>query len=410
MNHDVEIERLGHRGDGIAPGPIYVPRTLPGEAVQGAVVNGQMLDPRILRPSPHRVRPPCPHYSACGGCSVQHADDGFVAKWKQEIVHTALAAQGLDAEFRPMHTSPPQSRRRAVFSGRRTKKGVLVGFHARASNAVTNVPECTLLDPELLRVRPALEDIVRIGSSRKGELDLTVTAASEGPDVFVTGGKPLDMALRAELGAIVGRHSLSRLTWDTELVAMRTAPTVDFDGITVSPPPGAFLQATVDGEAALRASVREAVGNAARIADLFAGCGTFALPLARGAEVHAVEGLVPLTEALTEGWRRADGLKPVSADVRDLFRRPLLAEELNRFDAVVIDPPRAGAAAQIDQIAASNVPVVAAVSCNPVTFARDAAALIRAGFRLDWVRVVDQFRWSVHVELAARLSRGHIGA
>lgn len=407
---EVTIDRLGHLGDGVAAGPLYAARCLPGEVVAGTVESDRLAEPRIVTPSPHRVKPPCRHYKGCGGCAVQHADDAFVAEWKMGIVRAALAAQGLDAPFRPIHTSPARSRRRAVFSGRRTKKGALVGFHARASDTVIDVPDCLLVDPALLDARPALEAITRAGASRKGELSLTVTVAPEGPDVAVTGGKPLDMALRVELGALVGAHGLSRLTWEDETVALQSPPTVRFDGIAVSPPPGAFLQATVAGEAALRLAVAEAVGDAGRIVDLFAGCGTFALPLARKAEVHAVEGLDTLTGALIAGARRTQGLRKVTAEVRDLFRRPLLADELDRYDAVVIDPPRAGAEAQTEQIAASGVPVVAAVSCNPATFARDAARLVGAGFRLDWVQVVDQFRWSPHVELAARLSRNHMAA
>ncbi|SFC78231.1 class I SAM-dependent RNA methyltransferase [Tropicimonas isoalkanivorans] len=407
---DVTIERLGHLGDGIAPGPIYAPRCLPGEVVTGTPEGDRLTDVRILVPSPHRVAPPCRHYAGCGGCAVQHAGDAFVAGWKEGIVRTALAAQGLETEFRPMHVSPPRTRRRAVFAGRRTKKGVLVGFHARASHTVIDVPGCQLVLPALLDVRPALEAITRAGASRKGELSLTVTAAPEGPDVAVSGGKPLDLVLRAQLGEIAGTYRLSRLTWDGELLAMEAAPTVKFDGIAVSPPPGAFLQATEDGEQALRAAVTEAVKDAEQIVDLFAGCGTFALPLARRASVHAVEGSRALTDALTAGWRQAGGLRPVTAETRDLFRQPLGDEELGRFDAIVIDPPRAGAEAQVEQIAASDISCVAAVSCNPATFARDAARLVRGGFRLDWVQVVDQFRWSPHVELAARLSRNHMGA
>jgi 23S rRNA (uracil1939-C5)-methyltransferase len=378
--------------------------------VSGTVEGERLTDVRIVTPAPERVAAPCRHYKGCGGCAVQHADDAFVAAWKRQIVETALAARGLETQFRPMSVSPPRSRRRAVFSARRTRKGVLLGFHARGSDTLVDVPECQLVTPGLLQARPALEAIARAGASRKGELSLTVTAAAEGPDVAVAGGKPLDMALRAALGALVGEYGLSRLTWEDEVVAQQATPTVRFDGIAVAPPPRAFLQATEAGEAALRAAVTQSVGAAGRIVDLFAGCGTFSLPMARKAEVHAVEGLSDLTEALAAGWRRADGLRPLTTEVRDLFRRPLLADELNRFDAIVIDPPRAGAEAQVEQIAVSKTPLVAAVSCNPVTFARDAARLVQAGFRLDWVQVVDQFRWSAHVELAARLSRDHIGA
>lgn len=407
---ETEIERLGHHGDGIAPGPVFVPRCLPGEVVAGEVAEGRMAAPRILTPSQHRVRPSCPHYAACGGCVVQHADDGFVADWKLGIVRTALEAQGLATEFRAPHISPACSRRRAVFAARRTKKGVLIGFHGRASGTLVDAPECELVTPALLAARPAIAEMAICGGSRKGELSVTVTASETGLDVAVSGGKPLDMALRGALGGIVERHALARLAWEDELLAQRAAPVQYFDGIAVTPPPGAFLQATADGEAALRAAVSEAAAGAARVADLFAGCGTFALPLARCAEVHAVEGEPALTHALAAGARAATGLRRVSTETRDLFRRPLLRDELNGFDAVVIDPPRAGAAAQTAEIAASRIERVAAVSCNPVSFARDAAQLAAAGFRLEWVRLIDQFRWSAHVELAAFFSRSHLGA
>jgi len=211
--------------------------------------------------------------------------------------------------------------------------------------------------------------------------------------------------MRADLGQFANAQGFARLSWDGETVATIQPPRVMFDGIAVTPPPGAFLQATAEGEAALRASVTEALGDAATIADLFAGCGTFALSLARGAQVHAVEGEASLVAALDAGWRQAQGLKTVSTEVRDLFRRPLLTGDLARFDGVVIDPPRAGAEAQMRELANSDVQRIASVSCNPVTFARDTAILIEGGFRLNWIDVVDQFRWSPHVELVASLER-----
>lgn len=402
---EVTIERLGHLGDGIAPGPVFVPRTLPGEVVAGDVVDGRIDAPRIVTPSQHRVRPPCPHYRTCGGCALQHASDGFVADWKVGVVQAALRAQGLPDVIEAIATSPPRSRRRATLSGRRTKSGALVGFHAPKSDHLTAIPSCILLDSRLMAAMPALNALTIAGASRKAEIRLLVTATDGGPDVAVTGGKPLDARLETELARIAGEHGLSRLTWNDEQIALIAPPMQRFGHVAVVPPPGAFLQATQAGEDALRASVEAAVGDARRIVDLFAGCGTFSLPLAARAEVHAVEGDEAMIAALDKGWRMARGLKPVTTEVRDLYRQPLLPDELDRFDAVVIDPPRAGAEAQIAAIARSQVRLVAAVSCNPVSFARDARVLTEAGFRLDRVRVVDQFRWSTHVELAARFVR-----
>lgn len=403
------VERLDLRGEGVA-GDVRIARALPGEVVEGEPVAARIAQPRVVTPSDQRVAAPCPHYRACGGCALMHASDGFVADWKQGVVSRALAGQGLEAPLRPILTSPPNSRRRAVLAGRRLKAGALVGFHARASDSLSAVPGCRLLDPALIAALPALQAITLAGASRKAELALTLTALAPGPDLSVTGGKPLDMALRTELARIAAGAGLARLAWDGETVFQADPPWLTMGRARVSPPPGAFLQATPQGEAALVAAVRQAVGGAARVADLFAGCGTFALPLAEGAEVHAVEGEGAMLAALDAGWRGATGLKRVTTEARDLFRRPLLPDELARFDAVVLDPPRAGAEAQVAQIAAARVPVVAMVSCNPVTFARDARALVAAGYRLDWVQVVDQFRWSAHVELAARLSLPHMAA
>ncbi|MFC3613500.1 class I SAM-dependent RNA methyltransferase [Lutimaribacter marinistellae] len=410
MTTSFHIRRLGHQGDGIADGPVFAPRTLPGETVTGTQVGDRLTEIRIVDPSGDRVSPPCRHYKSCGGCQLQHASDDFVAAWKQDVVRTALAAQDIEAELRPIHTSPSRSRRRATLAVRRTKKGALVGFHARASDIIIEIPDCHLLLPELMAALPVAEDLATLGGSRKGELAVTVTQSMAGLDMAVTGGKSLDGPLELALAQATERHRLARLAWDGEVIAMREPPAQQFGPAAVVPPPGAFLQATHDAEQTLLAAVQEAVGPAARVADLFAGCGTFSLPLAKRAEVHAVEGAKDMVVALDQGWRRAEGLKKLTTEARDLFRRPLMVDELARFHAVVLDPPRAGAEAQVAELARAQVPTLAYVSCNPVSFARDAKTLVAAGYRLEWVQVVDQFRWSPHVELAAKLTLDHIGA
>jgi 23S rRNA (uracil1939-C5)-methyltransferase len=405
---NLTIDRIGHLGDGIAHGPngaVFVQQMLPGEVVSGELSGDRLMNPKILTPSVDRVKPPCPHARACGGCLMQHASDAFVANWKEGIILGALEGQGLAAPMRPILTSPPKSRRRATLAGKRTKSGAMIGFHGRASDTLVQIPNCQLLHPDLMATFPALEALVVTGGSRMAELALTVTRMPGGADVSVTGGKPLDGDLRLALARLVEQFGLSRLTWDNETVALRATPLQTFGRARVPLPPGAFLQATDHGEASLLNSVNEAVGSAGRIADLFAGAGTFALPLAERAEVYAVEGDAAMTAALDKGARQAEGLKSVTVETRDLFRRPLDGEELKRFDAVVIDPPRAGADAQVRQLARSAVQVIAYVSCNPSTFARDARVLVESGFRLDWVQGVDQFRWSAHVEMVARLSR-----
>lgn len=401
----VTIDRLGHLGHGIAPGPIYVPGTLPGEVVEGTPDGDRLADPKIVTPSPNRVKPPCRHARACGGCQLQHASEPFVAAWKQEVVANALAGQGLTADFLPLVTSPPNSRRRATLSARRTKSGVLIGFHARASDTIAEIPDCQLLHPGILAAFPGLQALVMAGGSRTTELSLQVTLTRGGPDVVVTGGKPLDANLRLDLARLVETHGFSRLTWDGETIALRDRPALTMGTATVVPPAGAFLQATQEGEAALLHAVRQALGPQKRIVDLFSGVGTFTLPLAQDMEVHAVEGDAAMTKALDVAARNTPNLHRISTETRDLFRRPLEPDELLTFTGAVIDPPRAGAEAQTDRLAASKIPVIAAVSCNPITFARDAKALVAAGYRLDWIQVVDQFRWSTHIELVARLSR-----
>ncbi len=407
------IDRLGHHGDGIAMAgegagklvPVYAPGCLPGEEVEGDLVKDTLTNIRILTPSPNRVKPPCSHARSCGGCLMQHASDGFVAEWKQGIVVGALAAQGLSATFRPMAISPAQSRRRATLSARKTKGGVLMGFHARASDTLVPVPNCQLLHPDLMASLPALEALVKLGGSRTVEVQLTVTRSLAGADVAVTGGKPLDAPLQMEMARLCEAQKIARLTWNGETVALRAAPVQRFGRALVAPPPGAFLQATAEGEAALLQAVALAIGSARKVVDLFAGAGTFSIPLAERAEVHAVEGEAAMIAALEKGARNAEGLKRLTTETRDLFRRPLEPDEFKGVDAVVIDPPRAGAEAQVAVLAKTAVPVIAYVSCKPATFARDARVLVEAGYRLDWVQVVDQFRWSAHVELAARFSR-----
>lgn len=401
------IERLGRRGDGVAvrgEERALAALTLPGEQIEGEAEDGRIARPRILAPSTDRVKAPCPHYKVCGGCSLMHASDGFVAGWKAQVVRTALAAQGISAEVGAVHTSPPRSRRRAVLSGRRTKAGALVGFHQRASDVIVDVAECLVVRPAILAALPDLRRLVALGGSRSAELSLVVTETPAGLDVAARGGKPMTPALLGELAALAGAAGWARLDWDGEALAMRP-PAVAFGRARVVPPPGGFLQATAEGEAALLAFVRRTVGGAGRIADLFAGAGTFALPLAEAAEVHAVEGLAAPLAALETGWRGAPGLRKVTTELRDLARRPLLPDELARFGAVVIDPPRAGASAQAAALARSRVPVVAWISCDPVTFARDARVMLDGGYALGAIEVIDQFRWSPHVELAAAFTQ-----
>ena len=402
---EYKIRRLGHLGDGVADGPVFAPGALPGEVVTGTLVGDRLVDMRIVTPSSDRVAPPCRHFKSCGGCQMQHMADAALAEWKTAIVRTALQAQGLEAEFLPMHISPPNTRRRATFAVRRTKKGAMAGFYGKQSETIVDIPDCRLLHPRLIAALPMAGALAEAGASRKSPLRVAVTLAEPGLDVSVAEGKPLDGSLRMTLAELCQTHDFARLSWDGDTVATRLPPEQRFDGISVVPPAGAFLQATKEGEDALRADVLDIVNDAATVVDLFAGCGTFALPAARRSAVHAVEGDRAMMTALDSGWRHAKGLKKVTTETRDLFRQPLQADELAGFDAAIIDPPRAGAEAQIALLAQSRIPVIAHVSCNPVTFARDAATLVQNGYTLTRLRVVDQFRWSVHVELVAEFRK-----
>ncbi|UWQ18110.1 class I SAM-dependent RNA methyltransferase [Jannaschia sp. M317] len=397
------IERLGQRGDGVARGPVFVPRTLPGEEVSGEVVGDRLPDPRIVTPSPDRVTAPCAHFKRCGGCAVQHASDAFVADWKTEMVRTALSRAGLAAEIAGIETSPPNTRRRAALSGRKTKKGAQVGFHVRASDEIVSIPDCRVLHPDLIAALPVLEQVTRLAATRAAPVTLHVTQGPTGIDLAIEGARDFDrdaMLALAPFGT-----AFARITWNGEPALQQTPPAQVMGRARVVPPPGAFLQATPEGAAALVAQVRAALGGAAQVVDLFAGCGTFTFPAAETAAVHAVEGDRTLTDALGAGVRGGTGLKAITAEVRDLFRNPLLPQELSRFDAAIIDPPRAGAEAQVAELAGADLGTIAHVSCNPVTFARDAATLTAAGWRMGPVMVVDQFRWSPHIELVAAFHR-----
>ncbi len=401
---EIVIERLGRQGDGLA-GDIRAPFTLPEERVRGEIVDGAMAAAEILTPSPERIPPVCPHFGVCGGCALQHGSDAFLADWKAGTIARALAAHGLSAPMLPVATSPARSRRRAVFAGRRTRKTVTVGFHGRRSEEIVDVTECHLVRPEILAARPALVALAGIAASRSTPVRIGVTTGPAGLDIDLRDAKPADAELAARAAAIAEAHDLARLSWNGDVVALRRQPFHEFGAARVTPPPGAFLQATVEGEKTLTGFVQAAIGPARRVIDLFSGCGTFTLPLAEGAEVHAVESDAAMLEALDAGWRAATGLHRVTTERRDLFRRPVLAMELDRFDAVSLDPPRAGAEAQTREIARSKVTRVSYVSCDPATFARDAAILVAAGFAIGRLLPVDQFRWSGHVELAAAFSR-----
>ncbi len=408
MTEELRIARLGAQGDGVAEdGRLFVPFALPGETVRiERTVGDRARLERVVAAAPERVAPPCALFGQCGGCALQHASDSFVAAWKRDLVRSALAARGIEGvEIAEVETVPPGSRRRITVAVERTGGRVRIGFHAAGSHLIVPVSACVVARPELIEILPALDEIIAHCMGRKGALRLTLTHATAGVDCAVTGGRTLNGPALALLAGKAARAGLARLSVAGEIAVTRMAPVQRMGRARVVPPPGGFLQPTVEGEALLLAAVTDAVGEAARIADLFAGSGTFTLPLAERAEVLAVEGDGEAVAALDAGWRGAPGLRRVRAERRDLFARPLRRDELQGLEAVVIDPPRAGARAQAEELAKDGPPRIASVSCNPATFARDARILLDGGYALDWVRPVDQFRWSPHLELVGAFRR-----
>ena len=402
------IEKLGAKGDGIGMfkgAEVFVPYTVPGEQVEGEIVGERMNEARILEPVALRVKAPCSHFKTCGGCATQHIDKAFLADWKRDLVRDALSKQGLETELRATITSPPQSRRRAVFKGKRTKAGAFLGFHARGTSQVVPINSCNLIHPDISSGFLGLKALVKIATSRKSEVRIAVTTSLGGLDVSVNNALSLNTAMQAQVVKITHDHGFSRLLWNNEVVIERMAAQQQFGAARVTPPAGSFLQATQNGEAMLVETVQNIVGDAKKVADLFSGCGTFTLPMAKNSEVAAFESDGSMLKALDKGWRTTVGLKKVETIKRDLFQNPLRDDELKPFDAVVIDPPRAGARAQTELLAASSVNTIAFVSCYPATFARDARILLDGGFTLDWVQTVDQFLWSSHCELVAQFKR-----
>jgi 23S rRNA (uracil1939-C5)-methyltransferase len=413
MTEQLTIMRIGHRGDGVAEtpaGPVYVGYTLPGETVDVDVWPGHPDRRQLVRvdvPSVERIAPICPHFGVCGGCATQHwAWDRYRA-WKRDLVVTALRDAGIAIEVGDLVEAHGEGRRRATFHARRGAHDVLdVGFAARHAHHVVAIDRCPILAPGLDGAIKAAWAIAEALSPKSKPLDIQATATDGGIDVDVRGSGPIGPQQSLALSRLAEQHRLSRLTRHGELVARCTAPTVKMGRATVTLPPGAFLQATAEGEAALAGLVDAHLGKAKHVADLFCGIGPFALRLAERCRVTAADSDTAAVAALRQAALSTSGLKPVTAEPRDLFRRPYVARELAGFDAVVFDPPRQGAQVQAREIAASKVPLVIAVSCNPATFARDARFLIDGGYRMTAVTPVDQFRWSSHVELVACLRRG----
>lgn len=404
------IARLGHRGDGVAEtsaGLVFIAGALPGEMVEAERHGERAHLTAVLGPSLDRSAPFVPGAAICGGCGMAHLSLPAQLAWKRDLVRDALAAENIEAEVGETIDAHGAGRRRASFHARRDATGVRVGFMAARSHDIVDLAEhdCPTLSAALKPAVPAVRALATTLASIGKPVDAVVTATANGLDIDIRGTGKLAEPLRLALVRLAEKHDLARLSLHGERLVERRPPLLRFGRAELVLPPGGFLQATEAGEAALAGLVTAGVGSAKRIADLFAGSGTFALRLAESATVTAVEADAEALAALDRAARHTPGLKKVTVERRDLFRRPLMPAELQKFDAVVFDPPRAGAEAQAWQLAAARVPRIVAVSCNPATLARDLRILLDGGYRLGAVTPVDQFRHSAHVEAVAILAR-----
>ena len=384
------VVRIAARGDGVTSSGRHVPFGVPGDA---------LLDDGALAPGPHHQQPPCRHFPECGGCQLQHVDDEAYRGYLVSRVETALLQHALKTEIGEPHLSPPNSRRRASLRALRVGQGAVIGFNAAKSHRIVDMQENYILRPELIELLPALRGLLSEALQPKRTAEVEMTLVDQGVDLLLKNIEPRGLEAMEALTAFATDQGIARLSLDQglgpETLYEPQPVTVSLSGVPVAFPQGAFLQATEDGEIALVATVREAVAGSARIADLFAGLGTFALgtraSYAAEASRHAAAAL-----------KRA--APEVEVEHRDLYRRPLDAGEVRRFDGLVLDPPRAGAEEQVRALPGSGIARIAYVSCNPATFARDAKLLVDGGYRLEWIKPVGQFRWSTHVELVACFS------
>ena len=397
------ITHLGRHGDGVASlesGPVYIPFSLPGETVTIRRDGNE-----ITNPSVDRIEPFCPHFTRCGGCMTQHLSQDKYVEWKRGTVETALRNREIAAPVANLVDAHGAGRRRTTLHVR-SKSGALdAGFMRAGSHDLIEIDACPILAPPLKQAPELARALGGAIPDLSGSLDIQITATNSGLDCDIRGIKELSLDARMNLGELAEHHDLARVSVGGEAVAERRRPILKFGIADITPPPGGFLQATVAGEETLAGLVLEKVGTAKRAADLFSGIGTFALRLAEQTAVTAVDGWGPAVEALTHAARHTPGLKPVTVEKRDLSGHPLLSNELNGFDTVVFDPPRAGAKEQTYELATSEVKTIVAVSCNPATFARDAEILINGGYKLVDVTPVDQFKWTAHVELVGHFQR-----
>lgn len=408
MAEPLRITRLGHSGDGVVEtptGPIYVPFALPGETIHALREGRRATLVDIVAASQERVAPPCPHFGDCGGCALQHWHGDAYRRWKRDLVATAFELRGINAPVAELVGCSPASRRRAVLTAARRGREVTIGFNRADSHQLVAIPECLILKRDIVDRLDTIGRLIAPLVKPNQRPRVTVIACDNGLDVAISSaGRVSDRVLDALPGR-VNDPAIARVTIDSETVFQDREPEMLAGTATLLPVPGGFVQAVAEAEQAMADAMLAGLRPARKVADLFAGIGTFTLRLAERASVLAVENDAASLASLALAARRANGLKQVEAMRRDLLAEPLGPSELKRFDAVVFDPPRAGAKAQAEKIAVSAVPRVVAISCNPATLARDARILIDGGYRLTGVTPIDQFLWSAHVEAVATFER-----
>lgn len=395
---EILITALGQHGDGIgdsAGTKVFVPFTLPGERVDAEIDGERGTLVEVLSPSPDRIEPFCPHFGICGGCTLQHAGPAPYTAFKEALVESALEHANVETALTPLLDGRGTGRRRTTLHVRKNA----TGYNRAKSHDVLDIEICPILVPSLQKAAPR---VARALYPLAGDCDVSITATDTGLDVAVKSERKLKPSALADYATT---HKLARLTFNGEAVYMTRAPAIRMAKSLVEIPPASFLQATLVAEETLARLVLEGIGAAKSVADLFCGVGPFALRMAAQARVYAADSDRPAVEALKKAFNHTQGLKPLTAQVRDLFRDPLAPIELDPYDAVVFDPPRAGAEGQARELARSRVKTVVAVSCEPKTFARDAAILIDGGYSLKRVTPVDQFAWSTHVEVVGVFRR-----
>ena len=403
LNARLHIEKLGARGEGVArdkSGLLFVPYALPGELVLAEVDDDRTKLIEVLEPSPDRIAAICPYFTQCGGCAVQTLAPPAYKAWKAGLVADSLRNAGVETTFAPLVEAWGSGRRRATFHSRCDQRGQPhVGFMQARAHQIVEIAACPILAPELANALSAARAVALALAPLNKPLDIVVTASAAGLDIDLRGCGKLEFDMEQSLLEAAKAFDLARVANHGAIVVEARAPSITMGLASVTPPPGAFLQSTQTGEEALAQLVLAAAGDSRRVADLFSGVGTFALRLAAKAEVWCVENDIDSLAAGLRASRGIIGLHALKGEARDLFTRPLLAGELNKFDCVVFDPPRAGAERQARELAQSVVPLVIGVSCNAQSFARDAKILIEGGYRLEQVTPVDQFLYAPHVEL-----------